>query len=201
MGVTRRLPKRRSTSGTFRPQASEGLSRSPSMSFSGLLRKQKKKQSWSLCLPDSLKRSPAIEAASAVQRWYYPKCGKAKLSTKIFLSFRCPLNWCEWFWLSSSVARLGSSVWRLSYVDGQLGREPDYQVPSLRKWKMFLNGGAFVVAFGYRKGILCEPFIRARQVGDRQPKGWKTFGAGLPRPSPGGTACRRRPETGNPYKN
>ncbi len=49
------------------------------------------------------------------------------------------------------------------------------------------------------KGTCVEPYSGAWQVG-WSPKGWKTFGVGLPRPSPGGNRSEGCPKRGKPYK-
>ncbi len=70
------------------------------------------------------------------------------------------------------------SVWRLCLCRWTARREPGrYQVPSLGKLKMFLNGG-LCSGFWIQKGHLCELlYKRAQETGfDRQPAGWKTRG-------------------------
>ncbi len=59
-----------------------------------------------------------------------------------------------------------------------------------------------VVALDTERANLCEPLYKrlAGRLLTASRKAERSSGLGLPRPSPGETACRRVPGTGKPYK-
>lgn len=67
---------------------------------------------------------------------------------------------------------------------------------------MFLNGGA-LSRITTRKGRLSRPFTSGPCTGrlmTASRKAERLSGVGLPRPSQGGTTCRRAPDTGKARK-
>ncbi len=101
---------------------------------------------------------------------------------------------------------LCSSVWRLVYVDGQLGRGTRTLSGSIysteKNWKMFLNGG--LCSGWIQKGHLCEPhFISGPgrwRAFDRQPELKGLSGVGLPRLIAREPHCRRVAKQGKTLK-
>ncbi len=135
------------------------------------------------------------------QRWYFiPNAVRSQISTKFF-SASAPAELCEWFsWLL--VLGLALARWFEGFVYGDgtaRKRTRTLSVPSLGKIGKCFNGG-FVVALGYRKGTCVDLFISGPGRWLDLPRKAERLSGLFTWPSPGGTACRRVPETGKTLK-